>query len=213
MIPPEYQAVAVRLARLGRNDAYSLVEAAIAAKVPALDLLCSHLDATLARYRPLPVCTSTPALTNCASTPKVPAKAAQPAQAAKTPAPAPTEATPTGPGHVAGPAKHGADDAAKRAALRAAMADQPAMAEPEALPDTLIEPNPPTSEPNPPTSEQAPIHQLPTVCNGGALYLDSVAALAALGYNKTEARRMAKAAVEAGAADVGAVIKACTKRA
>ena len=47
MIPPEYQAVAVRLARLGRNDAYAIVEAAIAAKVPALDLLCSHLDATL----------------------------------------------------------------------------------------------------------------------------------------------------------------------
>lgn len=203
MIPPDYQDVAVRLARLGRNDAYVLCQAAIAARVPALDLLCQHLDATLARYRALPT------LTNCASTPKMPAKAATPAQAPTKPDPAPSVATPTDVGHVARPArpepaergKHGADDAAKRAALRAAMAEGQNSPTNEPMPDTVIEP------------QQAPIHQLPSRGNMGELYLDSVAALNSLGYCKSEARRMAKAAVEAGAQDIGQVIRACTRKA
>lgn len=208
MIPPEYQAVAVRLARLGRNDAYALCEAAIAANVPALDLLCQHLDATLARYRALPTCTSTPALTNCASTPKMPAKAAQPAQAPAKHDPAPSVAKPKVPGHLAEPNKHGADDAAKRAALRAAMAECP---EPEPMQDTVLEQeSAPAQAPEP---VQAPIHQLPNRSNMGEVFLDGQAALTGLGYSKSEARRMAKAAVEAGAADVEAVIRACTRKA
>lgn len=201
MIPPEYQAVAVRLARLGRNDAYVLCEAAIAAQVPALDLLCQHLDATLTRYKALPALSPSNG-PNCASAPKMPAKAATPAQAPAKPDPTPSVVMPTVPGHVEGPAKHGADDAAKRAALRAAMAECP---EPEPMQDTVLE-----QESAP---EQAPIHQLPTVVNAGQLYLDAVAALTNLGYCRSESRRMAKAAVEAGAQDIGQVIRACTRKA
>ena len=228
MIPPEYQAVAVRLARLGRNDAYVLCEAAIAAKVPALDLLCQHLDATLARYKALPALSPSNG-PNCASAPKMPAKVATHAQAPAKPDPAPSVATPADLGHVAGLAcpepvergKHGADDAAKRAALRAAMAEAPPALEhdtpiaqdsaavPKPEHDTAIAQDSAAA----PEPEQAAIHQLPVVAHGGELFLDAQAALVGLGWAKSEARRMAKAAIEAGAADVEAVIRACTRKA
>jgi len=224
MIPPDYQAVAVRLARLGRNDAYSLVEAAIARGMPALELLCIHLDATLARYRALPACTSTAALPalsasngpNRASAPKVPPKAATPAQAATMPARATTEPMPAQASpepacpERAEPAKHGADDAAARAQLRAAMQAQAPAPEPNSPSN---EPNSPSNEPNSPSNESAPVLQLPVVANGGELFIDAVGALVSLGYGKSEARRMAKIAIEYGAASVEDVIKACTRKA
>ena len=203
MIPDEYQAVIVRLARMGRADAVAVVERAMAQGIAPMAVLLEALDYMLARLRPLPLHVAAP---------RGEAVPYQPIAQVRAPEPAVARPAP-----IAEVAKHGADDADKRAALRKHIAQQP----PAVIADDSAPITPEQAAPEPCPIEQAepepdadkPVLQLPTVANGGQLYLDAVAALASLGYAKAECRRMAKTAIEYGASSLDAVIRACTKRA